>query len=384
MDSEKKGVTVREPCPLSFGKASKPWTSIQLHARGYILCKGLKFFVARMGCKASKNRVEGGLNAPVSFPIPVDDFHQAERKEEPPSYGDGFHKFGKDQVDQVEDSGSGWSKVGNLIAKYKHSLKANHGNSKKNSNNGNLQEEEANEVGNRKSVDRSSRFSSVNMKDIEQLVEGKVEPRVSIWQRVTRSVKVADENLCLLEKTPSKNGNSKWRFRAPPGGEDRVVLYFTSLRGIRKTFDDCCIVKLILFGLRVLVDERDISMHAPFRQELQDLLGNPITVPRLFIAGIYIGGIQEILQLHEAGELAKFLEGFPRHTCSIMSCHGCCDSKFVPCLNCDGSRKIFTQKLGAQDQSRVVWKKCPCCNENGLIRCPVCCADTAFMCCACC
>lgn len=334
-----------------------------------------------MGCKASKNKVEGGLNAPESFPIPVDDFHQAERKEEPSSYGDGFQKFKKDQVDQVEDSGSGWSKVSNLVTKYKQSLKANHGNSKKNSRDDNLQEEEANKVGNRKSVDR---FSSVNMKDIEQLVEGKAEPRLSIWQRVIRGVKVADEILCLLEKSPSKNGNSKWRCRAPPGGEDRVVLYFTSLRGIRKTFDDCCVVKLILFGFRVLVDERDISMHAPFRQELQDLLGKPITVPRLFIGGKYIGGIDEIMLLHEAGELAKYLEGFPRHTGSIMPCYGCGDSKFVLCLNCDGSHKIFTQKLGSQDQGRVVWKMCPCCNENGLIRCPVCCVDAAFTCCVCC
>jgi hypothetical protein len=136
-------------------------------------------------------------------------------------------------------------------------------------------------------VDRSLRFHSVKVKDIEQLVEGKAEPRVSIWQRVTHGVKVADESLCLLEKTPLKNENSKWCFRAPPGGEDRVVLYFTSLRGSRKTFDNCCIVKLILCGFRVLVDERDISMHAPFRQELQDLLGKLITVPRLFIAGKY-------------------------------------------------------------------------------------------------
>jgi glutaredoxin-related protein len=358
----------------------KPWISIPLHARGYIGSKGLNIFVARMGCTPSKDRVEGGLNAAVSLPVPVDDFHQAERKEEPSSHGDGFYKLRKDQDDQVEDSSSGWSKVRNLLAKYKSSFKTNHGNSKKNSSNDNLQEEEGNKVGHRKSVDRSLRFHAVNMKDIEQLVEGKAEPRVSIWQRVTRGVKVADESLCLLQKTPLKNENSKWCFRAPPGGENRVVLYFTSLRGIRKTFDNCCIVKLILCGFRVLVDERDISMHAPFRQELQDLLGKPITVPRLFIAGKYIGGVEDILQLHEAGELVKYLEGFPRHTGSIRPCHGCGDSRFVPCLNCDGSRKIFTQKLGGQGHGRIVWVRCPCCNENGIIRCPVCCVDAAFVC----
>jgi hypothetical protein len=171
----------------------------------------------------------------------------------------------------------------NLLA----SFKTNHGNYKKSSDNDHLPEEEGNKVGHRKYVDPSLRFHSVKVKDIEKLVEGKVKPRVSIWQRVTHGVKVADESLCLLKKTPLKNENSKWCFRAPLGVEDRVVLYFTSLRGSRKTFDNCCIVKLILYGFRVLVDERDISMHAPFRQELQDLLGKLITVPRLFIVGKY-------------------------------------------------------------------------------------------------
>lgn len=346
-----------------------------------------------MGCTASTHVVGEGLNAPEPNPepipepipesIPVHDIHPAETKVEPSSDGDGLCKLEKDQDGQVGDSSSempakisAWSKVNSFFTKHKSSSKSKDDNSKKSSSNDNLQEEEANRVGNRKSFC----FHAVNMKDVEQLAEGKAEPRVSIWQRVTRGVKVADESLCLLGKTPSKNENSKWRCSgAPPGGEDRVVLYFTSLRGIRKTFDDCSTVKLILWGFNVLVDERDISMDFSFRQELQDLLGKPITVPRLFIAGECIGGIDEVLQLHEAGELAKYLEGFPRHTCSTRPCNGCDDSRFVPCLNCNGSHKIFTQKLGGQGQGRVVWTRCPCCNENGLIRCPVCCSDAAFV-----
>eukprot|EP01018_Ginkgo_biloba_P037744 Gb_01609 [translate_table: standard] len=173
-----------------------------------------------------------------------------------------------------------------------------------------------------------------------------------------------DEGMARNDSFSKKSPQKKPKLRAPPGGEGKVVLYFTSLRGIRKTFEDCCTVKLILQGFRVLVDERDISMHAQFRQELQDLLGKPMTVPRLFIGGKYIGGAEDIQQLHEVGELAKYLEGFPVQT-SLRICDGCGDMRFVPCLNCDGSCKLFTE------EGELI--RCQQCNENGLIRCPVCC-----------
>jgi glutaredoxin domain-containing cysteine-rich protein 1 len=54
-----------------------------------------------------------------------------------------------------------------------------------------------------------------------------------------------------------------------PGAEDRIVVYLTSLRGIRRTFEDCNAVKMILKGFRVWVDERDVSMDRAYRKELQ-------------------------------------------------------------------------------------------------------------------
>lgn len=54
---------------------------------------------------------------------------------------------------------------------------------------------------------------------------------------------------------------------------NKVVVYFTSLRGVRKTFEDCCLVRMILQGYGVRLDERDLSMHRGFRDELQQILG---------------------------------------------------------------------------------------------------------------
>lgn len=150
------------------------------------------------------------------------------------------------------------------------------------------------------------------------------------------------------------------------GTEDKIVLYFTSLRGIRKTYEECCTVRTIFRGFRVCVDERDVSMDSSYRKELQSVLeGKAIGLPQVFIGGKYVGGAEEIKQLHEAGELANLVEGFAvKH--SGFVCESCGDARFVPCSNCNGSRKVFEEEEGKL-------RRCPSCNENGLIRCPGCC-----------
>ena len=153
-----------------------------------------------------------------------------------------------------------------------------------------------------------------------------------------------------------------------PGCEDKVVIYFTSLRGIRKTYEDCCSVRMILRGFRVPVDERDISMDAEYRKELQRALGGKaMSLPQVFIRGKYVGGAEEVKQLNEVGELSNLLEGFPMRDPGSV-CVGCGDARFVPCPNCNGSRKVFEEEEGEL-------KRCPDCNENGLIRCPGCCCS---------
>lgn len=148
----------------------------------------------------------------------------------------------------------------------------------------------------------------------------------------------------------------------PSGCEGKIVLYFTSLRGVRKTFENCYMLRLILQGFRVHVDERDVWMHSKFRQELTDVMGAALSVPRLFILGRYIGGAEEVEVLHEEGILSKLLEGLPRECRKV--CDVCADVRFIPCTACSGSRKIVI--------SNDVTGRCSKCNENGLIMCPLC------------
>lgn len=186
-----------------------------------------------------------------------------------------------------------------------------------------------------------------------------------------------------------------------PTQKERVVLYFTSLRGVRKTYEDCCDVRVILKGAGVRVDERDVSMHSVFKEELKELLGEQrllvsgaALLPRVFVGMKYVGGAEEIRRLHEEGRLEKELED-----CEMVGdeagreCEACGNVRFVPCETCSGSCKIYyneeydddddegggnrdwdddTERVPEQnDQSG--FQRCPDCNENGLVRCPLCC-----------
>ncbi|XP_009369577.2 uncharacterized protein At5g39865 [Pyrus x bretschneideri] len=149
-----------------------------------------------------------------------------------------------------------------------------------------------------------------------------------------------------------------------PGAEKRIVVYFTSLRVVRPTFEDCKTVRSILRGLRVSLDERDLAMDHRFLTELQQILGQQtkLTLPRVFIGGRYVGGADEVRNLHEAGELKKFVEGLPAQEPGL--CDTCGGYRFILCDVCSGSHKLYSGKNA--------FKSCTSCNENGLIRCPSC------------
>lgn len=160
-----------------------------------------------------------------------------------------------------------------------------------------------------------------------------------------------------------------FEWRCPPGGGDGVVLYTTSLRGIRQTFEDCNKVRVLLCSFRVVFDERDVSMHREYREELRRTLGGgtgPVIPPRLFVKGRHIGGAEEVLGLHERGELRGLLRGVPVDRSGGAPCRQCGGVRFVLCRECSGSRKVFAAG-GGEAAAR-----CCKCNENGLVVCGLC------------
>lgn len=170
-----------------------------------------------------------------------------------------------------------------------------------------------------------------------------------------RNRKISSESLLqLFEK------------KCPPGGQDSVVIYTTTLRGIRKTFEDCNKVRSIIESHQIRIFERDVSMDSGLKEELRALMETKeVKVPIVFVKGRLIGGVDEVMKLEEQGKLEILLEGIP--VAAAEGCQGCGGVRFVLCMECNGSCKVLD----------VVQKKmvrCGKCNENGLIQCPICCS----------
>lgn len=155
----------------------------------------------------------------------------------------------------------------------------------------------------------------------------------------------------------------------PQGGSQAVILYTTSMRGVRKTFQDCNTIRFLLRSFKIIYQERDVSLHLEYREELWKTLGGKAIPPKLFIKGRYIGGADEVVGLHEMGWLQKLLDGTPIDI-GDGPCKGCACMKFAICSNCNGSCKVFTTNC---DNKNECFIKCPECNENGLVKCPICC-----------
>ncbi|PKA47264.1 Uncharacterized protein AXF42_Ash017209 [Apostasia shenzhenica] len=169
--------------------------------------------------------------------------------------------------------------------------------------------------------------------------------------------------------------------RRPPGNSCGVVLYTTTLRGVRRTFEDCerlrQVVEAAAEEAGVLVDERDVSLHGEYLKEMREMAGEGSTPPRLFVAGRYLGGAEEVAGLAETGKLGEMMRsvarrvGGDRGKGGRRECEGCGGMRFVPCLECGGSCKVLVvEEEEEEEEGRV--ERCGACNENGLVLCPMC------------
>ncbi|KAK6783504.1 hypothetical protein RDI58_021301 [Solanum bulbocastanum] len=161
----------------------------------------------------------------------------------------------------------------------------------------------------------------------------------------------------------------------PPNGEGKIVIYTTTLRGVRKTFEACNAVRSAIEGLGVLYSERDISMDRGFREELKELMkgkeSTELIPPRVFFKGRYIGGAEDVMRIVEEGNFGDLLQGLPKMKAGSV-CEGCGGVRFMPCFTCNGSCKMVKEDV-EQHEGRAVVVRCSECNENGLVLCPICC-----------
>ncbi|CAL0320337.1 unnamed protein product [Lupinus luteus] len=209
-----------------------------------------------------------------------------------------------------------------------------------------------------------SRFSYSSFKNINTLLEHELDPPKS--PSLFRKFHISPFLIHSFNNTnPKTVPIPSYSIVNPPHSDHNTfVFYFTTLRVIRRTYEDCRIVRSILQGLGINIDERDVSIDDKYLDELRDILGRwNVTLPCVFIGGKYIGGVDDVKRLFDSGELQGLIENLPRS--KTNGCNICGGLRFVVCDICDGSHKVFIEKSGFTT-------KCGTCNANGLIRCPMC------------
>ncbi|KAK7244891.1 hypothetical protein RIF29_39720 [Crotalaria pallida] len=183
-------------------------------------------------------------------------------------------------------------------------------------------------------------------------------------EQIKRMVWATPKTRRVRKSIDSETFLHKFEMKCPEGGENCVVIYSTTLRGIRKTFEDCNKVRSIVESYCVRVVERDVSMHSGFKEELRKLMGTKeVKVPVVFVKGRFVGGADEVVKLEEEEKLGVLFEGIPKAL--LGGCGGCGGVRFVMCMECNGSCKV----LDEENKKNV---RCGQCNENGIIQCPIC------------
>ncbi|KAM5572099.1 hypothetical protein ABKV19_012259 [Rosa sericea] len=187
----------------------------------------------------------------------------------------------------------------------------------------------------------------------------------NIFIKRDRMERQKEGQVAVIDKLISlRDPLSDYPEKCPPGGAESVVIYTTSLRGVRRTYEDCQRVKSVFEVNRLVYDERDVALHGEFLTELKGLLGEGLGVPRVFVKGRYVGGVEEVVELNESGGLGRIVKWARVETgVGPQACGGCGGARFVPCMECGGSCKVV---IGDKKE------RCPKCNENGLVYCVAC------------
>ncbi|XWS48785.1 hypothetical protein CRYUN_Cryun13aG0106200 [Craigia yunnanensis] len=228
----------------------------------------------------------------------------------------------------------------------------------------------ANELRKTESMRKEMKTKTTEVKNQEPKVSAQPAGFKSIKENIflirDRQEREKEGRMANYDKLMSKRDPlSEFPEMCPPGGADSVVIYTTSLRGVRRTFEDCTKIRGIFEVQRVVFDERDVSLHGEFLNELRNLLGEEASVPRVFVKGRYLGGAEEVSELNETGKLGKILSmAHAERGVGRQACGGCGGARFVPCLECGGSCKVVV--------SGDKRERCGKCNENGLVHCPTC------------
>ncbi|CBY23778.1 unnamed protein product [Oikopleura dioica] len=150
--------------------------------------------------------------------------------------------------------------------------------------------------------------------------------------------------------------------------QDKVVIYSTSLGVNRELIANCQRAVAIIRSHRVRYEERDIFNFEHHKEGLWERLGLDRgdkfpPMPRIYIDGIYIGGISQLEALSDCGDLRIRLQHFSKFQ-ERQHCQRCMGTGLLLCSKCNGKKKITSNELAEL--------QCSQCDKNGNTECTDC------------
>ncbi|KAK1402431.1 hypothetical protein POM88_002036 [Heracleum sosnowskyi] len=156
----------------------------------------------------------------------------------------------------------------------------------------------------------------------------------------------ADDKSRKLPPSDAEEIVQSWPANIISESRKRVVVFMTSFPLSNSVFEACKTVRLIFMRLGVMVEELDMLMDSTFINELQRIRQvDGLSLPRVFIGGRYVGGVDEVKKLNESRQLKKFVQGLPERE------HGVCE-------DCGGYRFLLCNS--------TQFRTCTACNDNDL------------------
>ncbi|CAI9734427.1 glutaredoxin domain-containing cysteine-rich protein CG31559-like [Octopus vulgaris] len=164
-----------------------------------------------------------------------------------------------------------------------------------------------------------------------------------------------------------EQSDGEWNYLKCEKG--KIIVYMTSMRVVRQTYDRCQIVQKILQTHLVKYEERDLFMSRENQRELRERLGkSDVTIPQVFADGLNLGTAETLEVLNESGELREILKSFEKITVQT-ECSKCGGYNYVPCSVCHGSKRSIHRNNFTEEFAEL---RCVYCDENGLLKCDHC------------
>uniref|UniRef100_A0AC34RC91 Glutaredoxin domain-containing protein n=1 Tax=Panagrolaimus sp. JU765 TaxID=591449 RepID=A0AC34RC91_9BILA len=186
---------------------------------------------------------------------------------------------------------------------------------------------------------------------------------------IQRNGSVRGKRFHVLNTIRRMEMKNQWKKDYIAEEESKVVIYMTSCGVISKTKERCKDTVELLKAHNVRFEIKDLYMNNELMDEMIDRMGLStedrgfllMSLPLVFVDGLYFGNHSTLIECNDDGQLADLLVEFKGRS----KCSHCGDLGYTLCASCRGSKKSLKN---FQNKSL----RCAFCDQNGIVPCKNC------------